>query len=84
MDKDNLYKQHILDAIGVIESYVAGKTFDDFSKDKMMQDAVLHEVQIIGEAAKQLSKKFKEKYDAPWRKIAGTEINWSMITLGLK
>ena len=72
MDRDTLYRQHILDAAGTIEGFISGKTFEDFSSSKLLQDAVLHEVQIIGEAAKRLSNEFKDKYDVPWRKIVAT------------
>ncbi|MDF2957050.1 MAG: HEPN domain protein [Candidatus Alkanophagales archaeon MCA70_species_1] len=38
----------------------------------MLQDAVIREIEIIGEAAKNLSKEFRSKHpDIPWRQIAG-------------
>lgn len=72
MDKDILYKQHILDAVAKIEQYVAGVSHENFLGNTMLQDAVVHELQIIGEAAKKLSPSFKKKYDLPWSGIAGT------------
>jgi len=56
MDRDKLYSNDILDAVAKIDQ---------------VKDAVVHEVQIIGEAAKRLSNSFKEKYDLPWEDIIG-------------
>ena len=66
MKKDNVvFLKHILDAINLIE-------FQEFRNNHMLQDAVIRETEIIGEAAKNLSVDFKNKYsDIPWRQIAG-------------
>jgi len=38
----------------------------------MLQDAVIREIEIIGEATKNLSLEFRERYpDIPWRSITG-------------
>lgn len=37
-------------------------SFEDFSKDDKTQDAVIRNIEIIGEAASRLSKKFYEDY----------------------
>src|SRR3989338_7137286 len=73
MKKNNLlYIKHILDAISQIEEYVQGISHKDFISNKMVQDAVIRQIEIIGEATKNLSKEVKEKYkDTPWRKMAG-------------
>lgn len=72
MDKDNIYKQHILDAVSGIEEYIKGKTFDDFANDRLLQDGVVRKLEIIGEASKRLSEEFKKKINLPWKKITGT------------
>jgi uncharacterized protein with HEPN domain len=68
---DELYLRHILDAIEKIESYVAvGR--DAFLSDSHWQDAVVRQLEIVGEATKRLSKKLCAQYnDIPWRRIAG-------------
>lgn len=72
MDKDSIYKQHILDAISAIEEYIKDKTFNDFTNDRLLQDGVVRKLEIIGEASKRLSEEFKKEVNLPWKKIAGT------------
>jgi len=73
MKKNNLvYLKHVLDAISQIAKYTKNISYKDFVSNQMIQDAVIRQVEIIGEATKNLSKKIKEKYkDIPWRKMAG-------------
>jgi len=62
----------MLDAINLIESYLQNKDYKDFKNNRMLQDAVIREIEIIGEAAKNVSADFRKKYpDIPWRSIAG-------------
>ena len=71
MKGDRLYLRHILDAIEKIENYVAvGR--DVFVSTSHWQDAVIRQLEIIGEASKKLSKQLCLRYnDVPWRRIAG-------------
>lgn len=71
MKGDQVYLKHILDAIEKIESYVAvGR--DVFVSASHWQDAVIRQLEIIGEAAKRLSPDLRSRYDdIPWRRIAG-------------
>ena len=69
---DRAYLHHILDAIQTIESYITGQYFEQFHANKMMVDAVVRELEIIGEAANQVSVDLKEKHpDIPWFKMRG-------------
>lgn len=44
--------------------------FEEFSENKVKVDAVMRNMEIIGEAAAQLPENIKEKYkDTPWREI---------------
>ena len=52
-DKQRL--QHILESIIAIESYILDKDFDDFSSNQMMQFATIKQIEIIGEAANNMS-----------------------------
>ncbi len=62
----------ILEAIHRIESYTANLTIDDFSGSQLYQDAVVRNLEIIGEAVKRLPDELIEKYpDVEWKKIAG-------------
>ena len=72
MDKDKIYVSHILQAITLIESFVAGKTLEDFENDPMLNSAVARQIEIIGEASKRLSAEFKKSLgQLPWSNIAG-------------
>jgi len=72
MERDDIYKQHILDAISAIEEYIQGKTLNDFINDRLLQDGVVRKLEVIGEASKRLSEEFKSKIELPWKKITGT------------
>lgn len=48
------YLEHILEAIDRIQRYVAGKSKTDFIADTILQDAVLRNLGIIGEAARKI------------------------------
>lgn len=73
MNKDDtVFLKHILDAIDLIETYLEDKSFVDFENYQMLQDAVIREIEIIGEATKNLSANLKNKYpEIPWRQMAG-------------
>ena len=70
--KDQIYCEHILEAIAGIESFVKDFSFEQFSRDLKPQLAVARELEIIGEAAKRFSEKFKDdRSQIPWRKVTG-------------
>lgn len=71
-ERDRLYLRHILDAIGAIESFtVEGQ--GSFMSDRKTQSAVVRQLEIIGEAVKQLSPGLTgSEPNVPWRQIAGT------------
>ena len=69
---DRLYLQHILDAIIRIESHVMGIDRPRFDSTPVIQDAVVRQLQIIGEASKRLSLQLRDtSTSVPWRKITG-------------
>ncbi len=71
MNRDQTYVNQILDAINKIQDYtIEGR--DIFYETIIIQDAVMRNIEIIGEIAKRISDDFKTKYDTvPWRKMAG-------------
>jgi uncharacterized protein with HEPN domain len=71
MKDDGVYLRHILDALGKIESYVeVGR--DVFMSTSHWQDAVIRQLEIVGEATKNLSRQLRSRYpEVPWRRIAG-------------
>lgn len=71
MKTDLAYLRHIMDSIVKIESYATVQK-EEFMTVSHWQDAIIRNLEIIGEATKQLSKPLKEQYpDIPWRNIAG-------------
>ena len=71
MNRDDAYLRHMLDAIEKIDAYVAvGR--ETFLTTSHWHDAVIRQLEIIGEATKRLSQPLRDQYDAiPWRRIAG-------------
>ena len=70
MKDDRLYLEHILEATRKIRAYSAGGR-EDFMRNTMVQDAILRNFEVIGEAAKQLSEQARAKRpDVPWSDVA--------------
>ncbi len=60
----------MLDAARKIQQFVAGKTYHEYSQDEVLQSAVERKLEIIGEAARNVSKAFQEAHpEIPWRGI---------------
>jgi uncharacterized protein with HEPN domain len=69
---DLLYVEHILESITKIEKYTDSLTIHEFVENELIQDGVIRNFEIIGEATKHLSKDFRDNYsDIPWKQIAG-------------
>jgi uncharacterized protein with HEPN domain len=63
---------HIHDAAVEIQLYTQNKSFDDFHNDSMMLFASIKQLEIIGEAANQITKHRKMLYpEVQWEKIVG-------------
>ena len=72
MAKDNLYIIHIIDAINNIEEFLRDISYDKFVTDKLIQSAVIRQIEVIGEATKNLSVELREQDKAiPWQDITG-------------
>src|SRR5438105_15218344 len=71
MTGDYVYLRHILDAAEKIASYVSvGR--DVFLATSHWQDAVIRQVEIIGEAMKRMSLDLRSRHaQVPWRSIVG-------------
>lgn len=71
MNDERAYLLHIRDAIERILSYTQ-EGRDAFLSDSMIQDAVLRNMEILGEASKRVSTPLREQApDIPWREMAG-------------
>ncbi len=67
-----IYLRDILDAWGKIKHYVEGMSFDSFARDGRTVDAVVRNLEIIGEAAKSIAEDERKKYlQIEWKRFAG-------------
>ena len=67
-----LYLRHVLDAINTIEEYLQGVDEEHFKATRLLQDGTIREIEIIGEAVKNVSKDIRKSYpEVPWQDIAG-------------
>jgi uncharacterized protein with HEPN domain len=65
--------QDIIECTHRILSYIEQMEYDNFLKDHKTQDAVIRNIEIIGEAVKLLSDNIKKSNPIiPWKEIAGT------------
>jgi uncharacterized protein with HEPN domain len=73
MKKDSVvYLKHIQLSISKIKEYTKELDEDAFLKSSLIQDAVIRNFEIIGEATKKLSDDIRRKYpQVEWKKIAG-------------
>ncbi len=70
-DKDFLYD--IQEAVRRIKIYTHEMTYEEFLADTRTQDAVIRNIEIIGEATKKLSVELRIQYpDVPWKEMTGT------------
>ncbi len=69
---DSVYLKHIRDAIARIQQYTRGVSKTSFLRESLVQDAVIRQIEIIGEAARRVSEKIRsENVQIPWQDIAG-------------
>ncbi len=67
-----LFLEDILECIRKIQDYVANMGMEDFLRDTKTQDAVVRNLEIIGEASKHIPLIIKDRYpEIEWDKIAG-------------
>jgi uncharacterized protein with HEPN domain len=69
---DSVYLHHILAAIKRIETYSKGVSFQELLQTEILQDGVVRQLEIIGEAARNLSSDLIQKHpEVPWAEIIG-------------
>ncbi|MBA7565697.1 hypothetical protein ES708_07382 [subsurface metagenome] len=70
--KRNLFLSHILDSCKNIIEFTKDIDFKTFINKRLIQSAVIRELEIIGEATKNVSVDIRENSkDIPWKKLAG-------------
>lgn len=92
-----MFIEDILESIGKIESYIKGLNFKEFTTKGMVVDAVIRNLEIIGEASRNIPDEMRERNpEIPWKKMVGLrniathayfgvdlEIIWEIITKNL-
>ena len=87
----------MLEAVEAIQEYTAGLDYDSFLNNRMARDAVVRNIQVLGEAANRIPKTFRDQHTAvEWMRIIRThhilvhdyfgldyEIIWHIITVNL-
>ncbi|AHL22371.1 HepT-like ribonuclease domain-containing protein [Thermococcus nautili] len=67
-----LFLNDMLEAISRIEEYTEGYDFEDFINDRKTVDAVLRNLEIIGEASRYVPDEIRSAYPSvPWRRVVG-------------
>lgn len=89
--------QDMLDAIDAINTFTEGYSYEQFAEDRKTHDAVIRNVQVLGEAANRIPVEFRDTYpEIEWTKIVRSrhvlvhdyfgidyEIIWRIITTHL-
>ena|SRR3989338_3011188 len=71
--EDTAFIMHILDSIAAIERFSKNLTREKLESNRLKQSAIVREIEIIGEAVKNLSEKLRRAYpEVEWRNIVGT------------
>ncbi len=67
-----IFVQDILEAINKIERFTQGLTFKAFEQDELVIDGVLRNLEIIGEAARNIPDDIRDSYSSiPWTRMVG-------------
>lgn len=62
----------IFESANRIMDYIAGMTYEDFLEDLKTRDAVLRNLEVIGEASKYVDDEHRAEYpEIPWKEMTG-------------
>lgn len=89
MKDDKAFIKHILDEIDFIIKETKDITYENLIKDEVLKRALLRSLEVIGEATKNLSEGFRNKYsNIKWKELAGLRdklihqyfgVNWNRV-----
>lgn len=72
MWRDDAYMLDMLLAARKVQSYTRNVNWERFRDDDLIQNAVMYQIQIIGEAARKISRQHKDAHsEIPWQMIIG-------------
>jgi uncharacterized protein with HEPN domain len=70
---DIVFIEHILESISAIEDFSKGMDLQELTTNRLKQSAIVREIEIIGEAVKNISDALKRKHsEVEWKDIVGT------------
>ncbi len=68
--ESNAYLKDILEAIRRVKEYTNNLDLEEFLSQKMVVDAVMRNLEIIGETVSQLPENLKKEFpEVPWREV---------------
>jgi len=72
--KDDLvFIEHILDSINAIKEFSKNLSKEELISNRLKHSAIIREIEVIGEAVKNISENLKNKnQEIEWKEIAGT------------
>lgn len=71
-EKDLAYLWDMLDGANTVQDFAKGVKYHQYERDRKLQLAVERAIEIIGEAARNVSKTFQNAHpEIPWRGIIG-------------
>ena len=96
--EDTVRLRHLLDAAKKAQAFTQGRSREDLDSDEMLALAVVRLLEIMGEAAREISDALKEEHpDIPWREMVGArnrivhryfdvdlDIVWKIVATDLK
>ncbi|MEE8358594.1 MAG: DUF86 domain-containing protein [Candidatus Hydrothermarchaeales archaeon] len=92
-----LFVEDIIESMDKLDRYTNGLTHKTFASNELVVDASIRNLEIIGEASKNIPDEVREKYSAiPWKRMTGLrnitiheyfgidlDIIWEIITKNL-
>ena len=71
-ERDRIRLHHMLEAVAEAATFIKDRLPQDLAKDRVLLLALVKEIEIIGEAATQVSEEFRESSpEIPWARIKG-------------
>ncbi|HLC52170.1 MAG TPA: DUF86 domain-containing protein [Candidatus Nanoarchaeia archaeon] len=81
---DSVFIEHILESINAIEKFSRNIKRENLYSNRLRRSAIVKEIEIIGEAVRNVSYQLKEKYpEIEWKKIIGTRDKLSHHYFGI-
>ncbi|MGD9628233.1 MAG: DUF86 domain-containing protein [Pyrinomonadaceae bacterium] len=68
---DRLYVYDIMECCDRVADYISGVREEEYQKNLMLQDALVRNIEVVGEAVKNISQQIKDAYpEVAWSQIA--------------